>query len=222
MCFRQETLFLTTNENYILTMPESFNKSRKVQLMNTASKMFREKGYSATSMRDIANALGIEAASLYHYIKSKDELLENICFEMAEKFNEAIREVNDIYFNAEEKLRMAIRLHVKIITENLDQSAVFLNEWKSLREKELSRYKELRGHYENEFHSIIELGIREDVFDHVDIKFASLTILSSVNWIYHWYQPDGKFSPEEIATRISDIILGGLKKKLITEPNYKP
>lgn len=202
-------------------MPESFNKSRKVQLMDTASKMFREKGYSATSMRDIANALGIEAASLYHYIKSKDELLENICFDMADKFDEAIREVNDIYFNAEEKLRMAIRLHIKIITENLDQSAVFLNEWKSLTENKLSKFKQLKENYEYEFKSIIELGINEDLFDHVDVKFATLTILSSVNWIYQWYREDGKLSPDEIATKISDIILGGLRKKLITDYNFK-
>ena len=197
-------------------------KKRKQEILNTTAKQFREKGYAASSMRDIATELGMEAASLYHHIKSKDELLETICFGMAEKFITAIKDVNDIYFNAEEKLRMAINNHVHLMTENLDQSVVFLNEWRSLQEPQLSKYKKLREEYENEFRSIIEHGQDEDVFDHVDTKFAMLTILSSVNWIYQWYNPNGGIGPTEIATRLSDFILGGLRKTLVTDVNYKP
>ena len=76
--------------------------SRKDQIIQTASKLFRLKSYEAASMRDIASELGIEAASLYSHIKSKDEILEIICFRKAEEFLNAIAEVNDIYFDAEE------------------------------------------------------------------------------------------------------------------------
>ncbi len=193
---------------------------RKQQILNVSSKQFRERGFAAANMRDIAAEIGIEAASLYYHIKSKDELLETICFGMAGKFIEAIHEVNDIYFNAEEKLRMAIKLHIQIITQNLDQSVVFLNEWKHLKEPYLSEYKKLRDEYEEGFKAIIILGKTENIFDDVDLDFANLTILSAVNWIYQWYNPHGGMAPSEIAIKLSDFILGGLKKKLVTDINY--
>jgi hypothetical protein len=130
--------------------------------------------------------------------------------------------VNDIYFNAEEKLRMAIKNHVQIISENIDQSAAFLHEWRSLSEPKLSEFKTLRDAYENEFKVILNDGINEDLFDDVDQKFATLTILSTVNWINEWYNPKGKMNAEEIAKKLSDFILGGLRKKLVTDINYKP
>ena len=115
-------------------MTEFQTISRKEQIILTAAQLFKQKGYEASSMRDIALVLNIEAASLYHHIKSKEEILELICFSMAQKFLSAIAEVNDIYFNAEEKLRKAILHHVEIITEDINKSAVFLREWRSLPE----------------------------------------------------------------------------------------
>ena len=196
--------------------------SRKDQIIQVAADLFKIRGYEATSMRDIALQLEIEAASLYHHIKSKEEILEKICFSMADQFLTGIEEVNDIYFSAEEKLRKAILHHVEIITEDIDKSAVFLREWRSLPEKPLADFMQLRNHYENEFTHIIDDGIKEDIFDAVDKKFAVLSILSSVNWINEWYHADGKMSPQEIATKISDFVMGGLRKKFVTDPNYKP
>ncbi len=196
--------------------------SRKEQIVVVAAQLFRQKGYEASSMRDIASAMRIEAASLYHHIKSKDEILEMICFGMAQKFISAIGEVNDIYFNAEERLREAIYQHVKIITDDMDKSAVFLKEWRSLPAASLQEFMRLRNNYEHEFTAIVENGIQEDIFEHVDKKFAVLSILSSVNWINEWYHPDGKMQAKEIASHISDFVMGGLRKKLITDYNYKP
>ncbi len=203
-------------------MAEGSGINRREQIISTAAKLFRNKGYAASSMRDIANELNIEAASLYHHIKSKEEILEMICFSMANKFLSSIAEVNDIYFNAEERLRKAILHHVEIITEDIDKSAVFLREWRSLPENSLNDFVQLRNHYESEFTKIMESGVQEDVFDHVDVKFAVLSVLSSVNWINEWYRPEGKMGVNEIAQKISDFVLGGLRKKLVTDINYKP
>lgn len=203
-------------------MSTPINSTRKDQILAVAAKLFHKKGYDASSMRDIANELNIEAASLYHHIKSKEEILDQICFGMADKFLSAIAEVNDIYFNAEERLRMAIQHHVDIITRDQDKSAVFLREWRSLPETSRQIFVDLRHRYEHEFTAIVENGMEEDVFEHVDKKFAVLSILSSVNWIVEWYQPDGDMTPKEIASKISDFILGGLRKKFITDPHYRP
>jgi len=203
-------------------MTEFQTISRKEQIILTAAQLFKQKGYEASSMRDIALVLNIEAASLYHHIKSKEEILELICFSMAQKFLSAIAEVNDIYFNAEEKLRKAILHHVEIITEDINKSAVFLREWRSLPEKSLKEFMLLRNQYESEFTHIIENGMQEDIFENVDKKFAVLSILSSVNWINEWYQADGKINAEEIAKKISDFVMGGLRKKMVTDPHYRP
>ena len=96
--------------------------NRKQQIFLTAERLFKENGYNATTMRDIAAQLGIEAASLYSHIKSKDEILETICFRMADQFLKGIDEVNDLYFNAEEKLKMAIHSHINILANDLNAS----------------------------------------------------------------------------------------------------
>lgn len=197
-------------------------QNRKEQILAASAALFRNKGYAVTTVRDIAQVLGIEASSLYSHVKSKEEILETICFSMADKFLQGIDEVNDIYFNATEKLRMAILNHVKLLTNNRDASAVFLHDWRHLSEPRLSDFKKLRDRYENGFYQIMDDGEKEDVFDDVDKKFAVLTILASVNWVNEWYSVDGKMSPDEIATNLTQFILTGLRKKMITDPQYKP
>ena len=193
------------------------NISRKEQIVDRAAKLFKQKGFAATSMRDLAAELGIEAASIYYHFKSKEELLEKVCFDMADKFITNAREVNDIYFNAEEKLRMAIKLHVQTITENQNQSSVFLSEWRNLSEPKLSLFRQLRQQYENQFTIILADGEKEDIFDDVDKKFAVLSILSTINFINEWYKPDGRMNASEIAEKLSNFIMGGLRKRLVTD-----
>jgi TetR/AcrR family transcriptional regulator, cholesterol catabolism regulator len=198
-------------------MAEILNISRKEQIVNVAAKLFKQKGFVATSMRDLAAELGIEAASIYYHFKSKEELLEKICFDMADKFITNAREVNDIYFNAEEKLRMAIKFHVETITENQNQSSVFLSEWRNLSEPKLKLFRQLRQQYENQFTIILADGEKEDIFDDVDKKFAVLSILSTINFINEWYKPEGKMNASEIADKLSHFIMGGLRKRLVTD-----
>jgi AcrR family transcriptional regulator len=193
-------------------MAETLIINRKEQITETAAKLFRKKGYIATTMRDLAAELGIEAASIYHHVKSKEELLETNCFDMANKFILNAKEVNDIYFNAEEKLRLAIKLHIETITLNQNKSAVFLQEWRNLSEPNLSKFKMLRDQYENQFTIIIIDGENEDIFDFVDKKFAVLSILSTINFVNEWYNPEGKMNAAEIAEKLSNFILGGLRK----------
>lgn len=189
--------------------------SRKEQLIKAAEKLFKEHGFEGTSMRDLASSLDIEAASLYSHIKSKDEILETICFRMADELIKSIDEVNDLYFNAEEKLRMAITNHVKIIARDLDASSVTLKEWRHLTKPKLKEFITLRNRYEEGFTKILVNGEHENVFDAPDKKFAVLTILSAVNWIVEWYNPKGKMTPDEIAEHLADFILTGLRVKSI-------
>lgn len=187
-------------------------ETRKDQILRVAGKQFAASGFNGTSMRDIAGEIGIEAATLYAHFSGKDNLLQEICFRKSKQFMQALEEVNDLYFDAAKKLRMAIYSHVEIITRDVDAAHVFFNEWKHLKEADLIKLKQLRHQYEQAFRQIIADGENENLFEETDKQFAVLTILSSVNWISEWYKPDGKLKPAEIADKITDFILKGLQK----------
>ena len=187
---------------------------RKKEILALSQSVLKEKGYAATSVRDIAKALDMEPASLYSHFKSKEDILKITCFEMADKFELAVKEVNDIYFNAEEKLRMAIKLHVEILTQNLDSALIFIRDWRNLTGTSLTQFTAKRNVYEEGFREIVQTGIDEGIFNETDKKFAALTILSSVNWIVEWYKPDGNLNAEQIAHKLSNFILSGLKKDI--------
>ena len=188
---------------------------RKREILAASQNVLKEKGYAATSVRDIAKALSMEPASLYSHFKSKEDILKITCFDMADKLEIGIAEVNDIYFNAEEKLRTAINLHVKVLTQNLNSAMIFIRDWRNLTGKSLDQFILKRNAYEAGFREIVQTGINEGIFNETDKKFAALTILSSVNWIVEWYKEDGSLSSEQIATKLSDFILSGFKKDTV-------
>lgn len=190
------------------------NTNRRETLMRAAARLMRENGYPGTSMRDLATAMDIEAASLYHYVDSKEDILKEICFGMGRSYLNAMAEVNDIYFNAGERLGMAVRAHIRILTDNLDASHVFVHEWRHLSEHSLAAFKKLRDDYENHFRLILRNGEDEGLFNEVDNKFAVLTILASLNWVVEWYRPNGDMTPEQIADKLTQFILSGLRKDI--------
>ena len=180
---------------------------------NTATALFQERGYAATSMRDMAQALGIEAASLYSHIKSKEEILQNICARMSRNFFAAMDEVFAQDFRtAEAKLENAIVAHVKVITEDTSASAVFFLEWRHLSEPYRTEFLEMRKRYEEIFSNILKEGIEEGAFKEMDVKFTVFTLLSALNWTHNWFNPTGKMSAEEIGKRLASLLLNGLKK----------
>ncbi|MCX2740162.1 TetR/AcrR family transcriptional regulator [Pontibacter anaerobius] len=187
--------------------------SRKEQIERTATALFKTKGYSATSMRDLATALGIEAASIYSHIKSKEEILQRVCFRMAQEFFEAIDAAEEAGGSATDRLKRAIAAHVQVLTHNKEASAVFLHEWRHLSEPLLGTYLALRDKYEARFREIIRAGVKNGEFAVPDEKFAALTILSGLNWTHTWYKPEGKMTPAEIAENLSEMLLNGLSTK---------
>ena len=185
---------------------------RKLEILTIAQGLFMTKGYPATSVRDIAKAAGVEAASLYSHINGKEELLDRTCFDLAEKFQDGIAEVNDIYFDAAQKLKMAIDTHVNILTNNIEAAVVFQRDWRHLNDERRNDFIQLRNKYEDGFRVIVQNGIDEGLFSEVDVKFAALTILSSLNWIVEWYDPKGKLSASQIAENLFNFTFTGLRK----------
>jgi AcrR family transcriptional regulator len=187
---------------------------RKQQVLTTAERLFSEKGYLATSVRDLAVALQIEAASLYSHVKSKEELLWSIADRCADEFFNSVEPIASSKVNTQEKLTQMIISHVKVICTNLEASAVFLREWRHLSEPRKSEYAQRRATYEKMFREVIRLGIEENLFKHYDEGFSTRTILSAINWTHTWYKPDGELTPQEVGENLSSFLLNGLVRTI--------
>ncbi|MGI9543449.1 MAG: TetR/AcrR family transcriptional regulator [Cyclobacteriaceae bacterium] len=185
--------------------------TRKQQIDKQAAVLFKTKGYAASSMRDLAQVLGIEAASLYSHIKSKEEILHRICFRMADAFFAAQKETEYLDSQPEVHLKKAIAHHLEVISQNIDDAAVFFHEWRHLSEPYLSEFLVMRGDYEQQFITIIERGIQVNTFRVVDAKLTAMTVLSAMNWIHRWYKPDGKLSIDQISEQLAEMMIKGLK-----------
>lgn len=189
------------------------NLSRKEQVIRSAAALFKEKGYAAASMRDLAQNLGIEAASLYSHIKSKEEILQTLCFDLAAEFRSSLDDVEKQNVPASEKLRLGIVGHIQVMARDLTASAVFMNEHRHLSKEHLRDFLLLRINYINRFKKIIEEGIKSGEFKKsIDTKLAVMTLFSSLNWMPMWYSPEGSIEPLELGQQLAEMLINGLKQ----------
>jgi len=185
---------------------------RRSEVLEVAERLFSVRGYEATTVRDIADVLSIKAGSLYSHIATKEDLLWEILSRAADRFFESVRPIAESNLVTVEKLKRAIAAHVSVITKSATAAGIYTTEWRHLSEPRRSQFAARRDEYERMFRGMVHDAIREGVFSDVDEKFATLLILSSLNWIYQWYRPDGAMTPDEIARRITDLLFNGLRR----------
>lgn len=187
-------------------------EKRKAQIHRQATALFQDRGFAATSMRDLAAALGVEAASLYSHIRSKEELLREICFRLADTFFQAIERAERDATSPTDALRRLIHGHVYVLTHDPAASQVFLAEWRHLSEPALAGFRARREAYEARVRAMLRRGADDGVLrlPDDDERFAALWLLSGLNWLPTWYRADGKLDPTEIADRLTTTLLHGL------------
>jgi AcrR family transcriptional regulator len=186
---------------------------RKGQILEAAEILFSERGYHGTTMRDIAGETGILPGSLYAHIASKEDILLEICTAAARQFLVSVELVAKGPWGPSEKLSRAMRAHVSVVAGAREAARVFLEEWTALSEPRREEVRTLRDLYELLWDGIIREGIGKGAFRKMDRRFARLLVLSAANWTYTWYDPEGPLSPNEIADRFTDLLLGGLAAK---------
>ncbi|MFZ9939688.1 MAG: TetR/AcrR family transcriptional regulator [Bacteroidia bacterium] len=184
-------------------------RGSKQKIFHAAIRLFRAKGFSATSMRDLAAACGMEASSIYNHYSSKEEVLQNILFERATEFFAQLDPILRMDLPAPMLLRMAVDRHVRVVTSDVDASMVFVQEWRHLTEPHLGHFISLRHQYRDYFIEILQKGIRTGSFRPINEKFAAVGLLSTLNALHEWYRPDGPLSISEIARQLSDQLLFG-------------
>lgn len=192
--------------------------SRRQQIEDAASTLFRERGYAATSVRDIAQVLDMQGGSLYAHVASKEDMLWSIVVRAADQFNRDVGPLAEAPGQpAKSRLQAMIRAHVGVVTSAQKDAAVFLHEWRFLNPERRAQIGQRRDDYEQLFRGVISDGVTSGDFESVDPRLTAMAILSALNGIATWYRPDGPLSAEDVADQHASLFLDGLTN---SEPNF--
>ena len=195
-------------------MPKNAQKksTKKEIILEKAAVMFREKGFSATSMRDLAESVGIEAASLYNHIQSKSQILQEIVFRAADDCNQHLDKLTDENAACSVKIESIIRFHVQMMLNRFEDYHVMTHEWIHLSEPHLSNFINQRRTYVQKLESIVEECIQKKEFKPILPYGAVLTILSAVRGLEFWHRSQKKITPAELEENMVTHLISGLKK----------
>lgn len=185
---------------------------RKEEIIKKAELLFKEKGYSAVTMRDIALEMGMKAASLYNHISSKQEILSEIILTLANEFTHGMQQIVQAEKSIVEKLQDIISLHVKITTKCPNGMASLNADWMHLEEK-LDYYLELRDAYEDNFRKIIIQGIANKEVVAVNPEVIVFSILTTLRSLYLWIPKKEEVNLSVLDADLSKVLLEGLVVK---------
>lgn len=186
-------------------------ETRKDEIIKTSAILFKEKGFSAVTMRDIAKAMGIKAASLYNHISSKQEILSDIIISLAEEFTIGMEHIMSSKSTNIKKLNSIVELHVNITSSNAYGMASLNNDWMHL-EDNLDYYLKLRLDYEDNFRQIIEQGITNNELKKANVDVMLFSILSTLRSLYIWIPNKEDLNPPKLAADLSYVLLMGIIK----------
>ncbi|MGB9640658.1 MAG: TetR/AcrR family transcriptional regulator [Anaerolineales bacterium] len=180
-------------------------------ILDAAAQIFRQKGYHAASMQDIANAVQLQKASLYYHVNSKQEILLMILDRALDILINGMQGVMAMPLAPEEKLRQAMAVYFQIMLEQRDLASVLLLEYRSLEPEFRQRHIPRRDHYEKLWRDLLNEGIEQGVFQVSDVALATRFLLGVMNWTITWYREDGRLSPLELAQECANLFVLGLK-----------
>src|ERR687885_466392 len=183
--------------------------ARRSELTRQAARLFAQKGYHGTSVGDLAEAMGVQKGSLYAHITSKQDLLYETMREGARAFHAGLDAIPD-ELRATEKIRLALRSHLRLVADQLDVATVFVQEWRYLEGERRDEILAERRRYEERIRAFFREGrdlgvLRTDLDD----ATAALLVLSAANWAYTWLQP-GR-DTDDIADRFYEQLLEGMR-----------
>ena len=184
---------------------------RKKEVIDAAAAIFQEKGYGATSIQDVADAVDILKGSLYYYIDSKDDLLYEVIQEVHEGGLQNLEGGRDLGSDALERLHSFVTRHMAYNAANLTKMTVFFHDFRALSEERRVQIVEERDLYDQRLRGLIAEGQQEGTIRaDIDPKIAAFWILGAVNWLYQWYRPDGSLSIDEIAEQFAQLTVSSL------------
>ncbi|MDQ1559971.1 MAG: hypothetical protein QOD32_3031 [Pyrinomonadaceae bacterium] len=202
----------SSNPQSAIRIPQSFTRyDQKLEfILRTSARIFAEKGYHPTSMRDIARATEVSLAGLYYYCKSKEELLfliQDNCFgRVHERLHERLRETTDPVA----KLRLVIENHLSFFAANMAEMKVLSHEAESLAGEMRAHVTGRKQQYTRLVRRILSEVQQQAQHGHkVDLTVATYALFGMMNWIYNWYDPRGKLSVGDLVDNLARLFLSG-------------
>lgn len=185
-------------------------QSSKEIISKKAAVLFRTHGYNSCTMRQLAESMDIEAPSLYNHIGSKSELLESICFSVADEYNVHIDSLEEMKMTGVEKIENLIRFHIRIMIRLYNEVYVANHEWKQLPNPHLSNFLQQRRQYENKMVLIFTSAIRKKEILPIEPYVAVLTVLSAVRGVETWQRHKKGITPQQLEDDMTQHLLNGL------------
>jgi len=181
-------------------------------ILEAAAQVFRQKGFHGASMDDIAQAVNLRKASLYHHVSSKQEILLEILERALQMLLERIAPIAEQNIPADKKLRAMIREYMLILIENIDLATVLLFEHRALERRQHARHIPNRDKFESLWKDVIAEGVSKKLFKCDNPALATRALLGQLNWTITWYRDGGDLTIEQIADQYSNLLLNGLLK----------
>jgi AcrR family transcriptional regulator len=183
--------------------------TRREELSRQAARLFAQKGYHGTSVGDLAEALGVQKGSLYAHIEGKEDLLYETMRSGAAAFHSGLDEIPE-RLPAPDKIRLALRAHLRVVADQLDVATVFVQEWKYLEGARLDEIVAERRRYEERIRELFREGREQsELRSDLDETAAARFFLSAANWAYTWLRPGTDTDP--IADRFFAVLLDGIR-----------
>jgi AcrR family transcriptional regulator len=194
-----------------MSKSKKMSPSKEQEIITVAARLFKEKGYRATTLEDIAAAVGMLKGSLYYYIRSKEELLYLVVRDPIRQAYKALEEIVTSEAPVKVKIAQAIGNHMTVFHQHYPHIAVYLHDYHHLMQQLEKNTIETPRHYQQLWATLLEQGVATgEVRSDLDIKVTGYAILGMCNWIYRWYNPQGTLSAEEIAGIFTTLVLEGL------------
>jgi AcrR family transcriptional regulator len=181
-------------------------------ILDAAAQVIRQKGFHGASMADIAEAVNLQKASLYHHVSSKQEILLALLDRALEMLFEQIDVIAKQPLPADEKLRQMVQVYLRLLAENGDLSAVLLFEHRSLEPGQHARHIPNRDRFEALWRDALDDGVRTGLFVSSDTALTVRALMGILNWTLTWYRPEGPLTIEQIADQYANLLLNGLMK----------
>ncbi len=194
-------------------MPKTKISRRKREILNAAAVLFRYKGYAATSMRDLAEKVGLEVSSLYSHIKSKEEILTTLCFHCGDLYSEGLEKIIEMDADALQKIDAIMDLHINIAIDHPSSITVFNDEWKHLSENELQQFLQVRRNYEKGIKQILQEGIDCNLLKDYPLDILMNTMLSSMRWIHYIKTDNNPIDTKITRDIVKKMLLNGVARK---------
>jgi AcrR family transcriptional regulator len=182
----------------------------KDEILSAAAQIISQKGFHAASMQDIAHAVNLQKASLYHHISSKQDILLALLDRALDLLIEQIEQVVQQPLPADQKLRQAMVVYLQAMLEQRDLASVLLLEHRSLEPQYHSRHIPRRDRFERLWRDMLQEGVEQGIFNCTDLALVSRSLLGVMNWTITWYRPDGLLMPGEIAEQTAALFFNGL------------